>query len=224
MTAELSLWGLFWQASFLVQLVMLILLILSVASWTLIFQRNRLLNNAHKQANAFSKKFWSDPDLSALYSEVNNSHIKGQGLAYVFYQGLKEFIKLNQRKDLDGGVVLLGAQRAMRIAASKEYDRLQKNVGFLATIGSVSPYIGLFGTVWGIMHAFVTLGSVQQATLAMVAPPIAEALVATAMGLFAAIPAVIAYNRFSQRISELNTTYLRFGEELINILQRQVQP
>jgi len=223
-TAELSLWGLFWQASFLVQLVMLLLLILSVASWTLIFQRNKLLNNAQRQANAFAKKFWSDPDLSALYTEVNNSQIKGQGLAHVFHQGLKEFIKLNQRKDLDAGIVLQGTQRAMRIAASKENDRLQKNVSFLATIGSVSPYIGLFGTVWGIMHAFVTLGSVQQATLQMVAPPIAEALIATAMGLFAAIPAVIAYNRFSQRLSELNTTNLRFGEELLNILQRQVQP
>ncbi len=223
MTAELSLWSLFWQASFLVQLIMLILIGLSVASWTLIFQRHKLLKQAQHQVQTFSKKFWSDSDLNVLYQEVGSGQIKQQGLASVFYHGLKEFIKLNQRKELDSSIVLQGAQRAMRIAASKENDVLQKNVGILATIGSVSPYIGLFGTVWGIMHAFVTLGSVQQATLAMVAPPIAEALVATAMGLFAAIPAVIAYNRFSQRISELNTSYLRFSEELINILQRQVQ-
>lgn len=222
MTAELSLWSLFWQASFLVQMVMLILTFLSVASWTLIFQRNRLLNNAHQQAAKFSKKFWSDTDLNQLYQEVGNNSRSG-GLANVFYHGLKEFMRLNQRKDLDPNFILQGSQRAMRIAASKENDNLQKNVSILATIGSVSPYIGLFGTVWGIMHAFVTLGSVQQATLAMVAPPIAEALVATAMGLFAAIPAVIAYNRFSQKIDELNTSYLRFSEELINILQRQVQ-
>lgn len=222
MTAELSLWSLFWQASFLVQMVMLILTFLSIASWTLIFQRNRLLNDAHQQAAKFSKKFWSDTDLNQLYQEVGNNNRSG-GLANVFYHGLKEFMRLNQRKDLDPNFILQGSQRAMRIAASKENDNLQKNVSILATIGSVSPYIGLFGTVWGIMHAFVTLGSVQQATLAMVAPPIAEALVATAMGLFAAIPAVIAYNRFSQKIDELNTSYLRFSEELINILQRQVQ-
>lgn len=223
MTAELSLWGLFWQASFLVQLIMLLLLAVSVASWTLIFQRHALLNRAQEQAAAFTKKFWSDPDLNVLYHDVGNGQIKAQGLANVFYNGLKEFLRLNQRKEFDPNLILQGAQRAMRIAASKENDALQKNVGLLATVGSVSPYIGLFGTVWGIMHAFVTLGSVQQATLAMVAPPIAEALVATAMGLFAAIPAVIAYNRFSLRINELNTTYLRFSEELINILQRQVQ-
>lgn len=223
MTAELSLWSLFWQASFLVQLVMLLLILLSVVSWTLIFQRNSLLNKAQQQASQFSKKFWSDADLNQLYQEVGNSHEKNQGLSNVFYYGLKEFFRLTQRKDLDPNFILQGTQRAMRIAASKENDVLQKNVSVLATIGSVSPYIGLFGTVWGIMHAFVTLGSVQQATLAMVAPPIAEALVATAMGLFAAIPAVIAYNRFSQRIGELNTTYLRFSEEMINILQRQVQ-
>lgn len=223
MTAELSLWSLFWQASFLVQLVMLILILLSIASWTLIFQRNKLLNNAHRQVAHFSKKFWSDADLNQLYQEVGSTAHKAQGLSNVFYQGLKEFLRLNQRKDLDPSFILQGTQRAMRIAASKENDALQKNVSILATIGSVSPYIGLFGTVWGIMHAFVTLGSVQQATLAMVAPPIAEALVATAMGLFAAIPAVIAYNRFSQKIGELNTNYLRFSEELINILQRQVQ-
>jgi biopolymer transport protein TolQ len=222
-TAELSLWSLFWQASFLVQMVMLILIALSVVSWTLIFQRNKLLQQAHHQSATFTKKFWADADLNQLYQEVSSGQIKSQGLANVFYHGLKEFIRLNQRKELDPNFILQGAQRAMRIAASKENDALQKNVSILATIGSVSPYIGLFGTVWGIMHAFVTLGSVQQATLAMVAPPIAEALVATAMGLFAAIPAVIAYNRFSQRIGELNTAYLRFSEELINILQRQVQ-
>lgn len=222
MTAELSLWGLFWQASFLVQMVMLILVGLSVASWTLIFQRHKLLKNAHNQTVAFTKKFWASSDLNALYQEINNGQVKNEGLAHVFAQGLKEFVKLNQRKELDPNIIIDGSQRAMRIAASKESDDLQKNVGLLATVGSVSPYIGLFGTVWGIMHAFVTLGSVQQATLAMVAPPIAEALVATAMGLFAAIPAVIAYNRFSQRIGELNTAYLRFSEELLNILQRQV--
>lgn len=222
MTAELSLWSLFWQASFLVQLVMLILIMLSVLSWTLIFQRNKLIKQAYNQASVFTKKFWAHADLNLLYQEISN-HPSKPGLANVFYHGLKEFVRLNQRKELDPSFILQGTQRAMRIAASKENDSLQKNVSVLATIGSVSPYIGLFGTVWGIMHAFVTLGSVQQATLAMVAPPIAEALVATAMGLFAAIPAVIAYNRFSQKIGELNTTYLRFSEELINILQRQVQ-
>ncbi len=169
MTAELSLWSLFWQASFLVQMVMLILIILSVASWTLIFQRNSLLNRAQQQVTSFTKKFWSDTDLNVLYQEVGSGHGKPQGLANVFYHGLKEFIRLNQRKELDPNIILQGAQRAMRIVASKEYDELQKNVSVLATIGSVSPYIGLFGTVWGIMHAFVTLGSVQQATLAMVA-------------------------------------------------------
>lgn len=189
MQADISFFGLFWEASFIVKLVMLTLLGLSIASWALIFQRRSVLANAESESKSFEQSFWSGVDLGQLYNEIT-AKSSTQGLEALFKDGFKEFARL--KKNSVGGVQVYmeGTHRAMRVRLSKETESLESHLTFLATVGSISPYIGLFGTVWGIMNAFLALGEVQQATLNMVAPGIAEALIATAMGLFAAIPSV----------------------------------
>lgn len=220
MTSELSIFGLFLQASFLVQFVMFLLLATSVVSWAFIFQRAKVLNNAKDEMKKFEDKFWSGVDLNRLYQELS-ARQSLNGMASLFCAGFKEFVRLRKSTATSSDAVMDGTYRAMRVALSREVDSLESRLSFLATAGSISPYIGLFGTVWGIMTAFIALGEVQQATLAMVAPGIAEALIATAMGLFAAIPAVVAYNRFSYQVEKLENSYGNFMEEFSSILHRQ---
>ncbi|MBU2881650.1 protein TolQ [Psychrosphaera sp. B3R10] len=221
MQADISFWGLFWEASFIVKLVMLTLLGLSIASWALIFQRRKVLADAEINTKKFEDKFWSGVDLSRLYSEMT-ARQNVDGLEALFKDGFKEFARLKKNSVSSAQVYMDGTHRAMRVRLSREVEQLESHLSFLATVGSISPYIGLFGTVWGIMNAFLALGQVQQATLSMVAPGIAEALIATAMGLFAAIPSVLAYNSFARRVEILETSYVNFCEEFANILHRQV--
>ena len=221
MGAELSLLDLVLNASLVVQLVLLALVLASVLSWAAIFDRSRVLKRARQAADGFEQKFWSGGDLSALYRELGQDDKSLTGLAAIFRNGFKEYVRLRKTSPEDTMAVIMGAERSMRVALSREMDRLDNNLPFLATVGSVSPYVGLFGTVWGIMHAFHALGNVQQATLALVAPGISEALVATAIGLFAAIPAVVAYNRYSNQVERLNNRYEEFMEEFSTLLQRQ---
>ncbi|MCC7279546.1 MAG: protein TolQ [Chromatiaceae bacterium] len=221
MYAELSLLDLVLHASFVVQFVLLILVLASILSWTMIFDRARVLGKAARAAAEFERRFWSGGDLSALYRDLGQDDKSLTGLAAIFRSGFKEYVRLRKGEDSDPMAVIKGAERSMRVALSRELDRLETNLSFLATVGSTSPYIGLFGTVWGIMHSFHALGNVKQATLALVAPGISEALVATAIGLFAAIPAVIAYNRFADRVERLNNRYEEFMEEFSTLLQRQ---
>lgn len=219
MSSELSFLDLFLQASLLVQAVMLLLLLTSIISWAFIFQRSKALSSARQEMKKFEDRFWSGADLNRLYQEL--SARQGQnGMASLFCAGFKEFMRL-RKGSTPADAVMDGTYRAMRVSLSREVDELESHLPFLATAGSISPYIGLFGTVWGIMNAFIALGEVQQATLAMVAPGIAEALIATAMGLFAAIPAVIAYNRFSHQVEKLENSYGNFMEEFSSILHRQ---
>lgn len=186
----------------------------------MIFQRRKVLKNAVQQLKAFEDKFWSGADLSKLYSEISaKSNI--QGIESLFVSGFKEFARLRKSNINNPQIIVDGTHRAMRVALSREVDSLETHLPFMATVGSISPYIGLFGTVWGIMNSFIALGAVKQATLAMVAPGIAEALIATAMGLFAAIPAVMAFNRFSHKVEKLENSYGNFMEEFSSILQRQ---
>lgn len=221
MTTDLSILSLITNASVLVQLVMLLLLVTSLFSWNIIFQKRKVLAKARAAADEFEEKFWSGGDLSNLYNQVTSGHHGNEGLAVIFEAGFKEFARLRKEDGIDPMAVLEGAQRAMRVALSRETDKLEEHLPFLATVGSTSPYIGLFGTVWGIMNSFRALGNVKQATIAMVAPGIAEALVATAMGLFAAIPAVIGFNRFNTELERLINRYDAFLEEFSSILQRQ---
>jgi biopolymer transport protein TolQ len=219
--ADLSILSLIIDASVLVQLVMLLLLIASLFSWNVIFQKRRILIRARAEADEFEEKFWSGGDLSSLYNQVTSGRCGSGGMTVIFEAGFKEFARLRKQEGIDPMAVLEGSQRAMRVALSRETDRLEVHLPFLATVGSTSPYVGLFGTVWGIMNSFRALGNVKQATIAMVAPGIAEALVATAMGLFAAIPAVIGYNRFTTELDRLLNRYEAFSEEFASILQRQ---
>jgi biopolymer transport protein TolQ len=221
MGAELSLLDLVLNASLVVQLVLLVLVLASVLSWAAIFDRSRVLKRARQAADGFEQKFWSGGDLSALYRELGQDEKHLTGLAAIFRNGFKEYVRLRKTSPDDTMAVIMGAERSMRVALSREMDRLESNLPFLATVGSTSPYVGLFGTVWGIMHAFHALGNVQQATLALVAPGISEALVATAIGLFAAIPAVVAFNRYSSQVERLNNRYEEFMEEFSTLLQRQ---
>ncbi|EXJ16959.1 protein TolQ [Imhoffiella purpurea] len=221
MVSDLSLVTLILDASFVVQMVLVLLLAASLISWTMIFDRARVLSGARRSANAFEERFWSGGDLSALYKDLSQDETGNQGLAAIFRSGFKEYVRLRKIEGADMMAVLQGAERSMRVATSREMDRLENNLAFLATVGSTSPYVGLFGTVWGIMQAFHALGNVEQATLALVAPGISEALVATAIGLFAAIPAVIAYNRFSNQVERINNRYEEFIEEFSTLLQRQ---
>lgn len=219
--SDMSIAGLILEASVPVQLIMLLLLIISVMSWALIFQRSGVLNLAARKSKQFEDRFWSGIDLSKLSADLSQSTQKKQGLESLFLAGYKEFMRLRQQSGVSPEAVMDGTHRAMRVAHSREVEKLEQNLSFLATVGSVTPYIGLFGTVWGIMTSFIALGSVKQATLAMVAPGIAEALIATAMGLFAAIPAVIAYNRFTNRLQRIETQYENFLEEFSGILHRK---
>ena len=221
METDLSIASLILGASLLVKFVMLILLFASVASWTIIFMKRRLMRRAKREAKEFEDRFWSVDDLTTLYNSVSKQRKEPEGMAKIFEAGFKEFARLKKRGGIDPGSVLEGSQRAMRIALTREVESLEDRLPFLATVGSVSPYIGLFGTVWGIMNSFQALGNVSQATLAMVAPGISEALIATAMGLFAAIPAVIGYNRYTTDIDRLFSQYDIFLEEFSSILHRQ---
>ncbi|MEP4892027.1 MAG: protein TolQ [Aliiglaciecola sp.] len=220
MSSNLSFFDLFLQASLLVQLVMLLLLATSVVSWAFIFQRIKVLKQAKTETKKFEDKFWSGVDLNKLYQELS-ARQSVQGMGSLFCAGFKEFVRLRKASGSSTEATMEGTYRAMRVSLSREVDHLEANLSFLATAGSISPYIGLFGTVWGIMNSFIALGEVQQATLAMVAPGIAEALIATAMGLFAAIPSVIAYNRFSNQVEKLENSYGNFMEEFSSILHRQ---
>jgi len=219
--SEVSVWYLIANAGVLVQLVMLLLVLASVVSWALIFQRFQVFRKARQAQLAFEERFWSGMDLGQLYREVNSDPTPFSGMESLFRSGFKEFSRLRQQSR-DADAVMEGTQRAMRVAFSREQERLEASLPFLATVGSTSPYIGLFGTVWGIMNSFRGLAQVQQATLATVAPGISEALIATAMGLFAAIPAVIAYNRFSAMSDALLKNYETFADEFSSILHRRV--
>lgn len=225
MGESLNVWGLIVTATLPVQLVMLILMTASITSWVMIFQRWMVLNSADKGMASFEKRFWSGMDLSQLFREGSSQQKENQpigGMESIFRAGFKEFMRLRQQGNIDTDAVMSGAQRAMRVAYSREEEKLEKNLTFLATVGSVTPYIGLFGTVIGIMNSFISLASQNQASLQVVAPGIAEALIATAMGLFAAIPAVVAYNRYSSRVESISSNYLTFTEEFSSILHRQL--
>ncbi len=222
MNNELSFLQLVLDASPLVQVVMASLLLASLFSWTAIFERHHILNKAVREADAFEERFWSGVNLGDLYRGLDRKHEDLQGMAAVFHAGFREFVRLRDTAGMEPMAVIEGTRRAMRVAMSREMDSLEQYLSFLATVGSTSPYVGLFGTVWGIINAFHALGNVRQATLNLVAPGIAEALIATAMGLFAAIPAVVAYNRFADQVQRLEARYEDFAEEFANILQRQV--
>ena len=221
MSADMSFFHLIAGASLVVKLVMLLLLVVSVVSWTMIFRRRSVLQEARAAADDFEDRFWSGADLSKLYREVSARPDESIGMAGIFQAGFSEYGRLRKQPGTDSRSVVEGAQRVMRVVLSRETDDLETHLSFLATVGSTSPYVGLFGTVWGIMNSFRGLGNAQQATLSMVAPGIAEALIATAMGLFAAIPAVIAYNRYSNDVERLINRYDNFLEEFSTILTRQ---
>jgi biopolymer transport protein TolQ len=221
MNTDLSIFHLIKDASFVVQFVMLILVAASVASWTFIFSKRKELNRAIEITDEFEQEFWSGVALAELYRKLAAKDFEPEGIEKIFLAGYKEFSRMRQTGNVEPMVQVESAQRAMRIELSRELDRLDQHLPFLATVGSISPYIGLFGTVWGIMNSFMSLSTVKQATLAQVAPGIAEALIATAIGLFAAIPAVIAYNRFSSRLDSLTGRYELFVEEFVVLLQRQ---
>lgn len=220
---DLSFLALITNAHLIVQLIMALLLIVSLTSWTYIFRKMFAIRAARRQTEQFERSFWAGGNLNTLHQSASSQRDQNGALARIFESGMGEFIKGKQasRDALDMGAVLDGARRAMRAAFQRELDALDVHLNFLASVGSVSPYIGLLGTVWGIMNAFRGLANVQQATLAAVAPGIAEALIATAIGLFAAIPAVVAYNRFSHDIDRLAIRFESFVEEFSNILQRQ---
>ena len=221
MSADLSVTHLILDASFVVQLVMLLLLVVSLLSWTIIFVKWSVIKKARGEADRFERRFWSGADLGELYKRVSNRRGSLTGMESIFEAGFREFAHLRKSAGVDAMAMVHGTQRAMRVAMNREIDKLELHLSFLATVGSTSPYVGLFGTVWGIMNSFMALGAVKQATIASVAPGIAEALIATAMGLFAAIPAVIAYNRYSNDVERLINHYDIFAEEFSTILQRQ---
>ncbi len=219
---HMSMWSLISNASVVVQLVMLVLVAASITSWIMIFQRATMQRAAKKSLDTFEERFWSGIDLSKLYRQAGSNPDPDSGVEQIFRAGFKEFSRLRQQAGVDPDAVMDGVARAMRVAIAREEEKLEQNLPFLATVGSTSPYVGLFGTVWGIMNSFRGLAQVQQATLATVAPGIAEALIATAIGLFAAIPAVVAYNRFSSRGEMLIARYYTFADEFQAILHRKV--
>ncbi len=220
MTTDMSFVHLITQASVVVQLVMLLLLLASVMSWFIIFQKGRLIRGAQKEAKQFEDRFWSGKDVTQLYKQIC-ANKKNSGMAAIFEIGYREFMRQKGRSGGNPEVELEACQRRMRVVLSRELDELESQLPFLATVASTSPYVGLFGTVWGIMNSFRAIGSTSNATIAMVAPGIAEALIATAMGLFAAIPAVIAYNRYVNQVDRLNSQYENFLEEFYSLLHRQ---
>ncbi|MEE4379159.1 MAG: protein TolQ [Candidatus Competibacteraceae bacterium] len=222
MTAESSsFWGLIAEASIIVQFVMLLLVFMSVTSWWVIFKKFLVLSRARTAADEFEDTFWSGIDLTSLYNRIERRKEDVYGMEAVFIGGFREFLRLRSQPNADPESLVSGTQRAMRAALSREIDELETHLPILATTGSVSPYIGLFGTVWGIMNALSALGNAQQATINLVAPGIAEAMITTAMGLFAAIPAVMTYNRYAYHVDRLENRYDTFTEEFANILQRQ---
>ena len=201
---------------------MLLLMVVSITSWAAIFRKYFALNRVKSSNEAFEREFWSGASLNDLFADASKHAGNGGPMERIFASGMREFQKLRERRITDVGTLMDGARRAMRASFQRELDVVETNLSFLASVGSVSPYVGLFGTVWGIMHAFVGLAALTQVTLATVAPGIAEALVATAIGLFAAIPAVVAYNRFARDIDRIATQQETFIEEFSNILQRNV--
>jgi biopolymer transport protein TolQ len=221
MNQDLSIISLVLQATLVVKLVMAGLLLTSLASWAVIFGKLVGLSKIKSGNDAFEREFWAGKNLNDLFADAQRSE-KNSPMERIFASGMREFLKLRERRVTDPASLLDGARRAMRASQQRELDTIEANLSFLASVGSVSPYVGLFGTVWGIMHAFVGLSNLQQVTLATVAPGIAEALVATAIGLFAAIPAVIAYNRFARDIDRIAMKFDSFMEEFSNILQRSV--
>ena len=223
MNNDMSILSLVANASLLVQAVMAGLLTISIASWTVIFRKYFQIRAARAATDRFEAEFWRGGDLNALYAKAAEQAGDHGPLARIFEAGMREYLKNRQQKPIDTGAMLEGSRRAMRAAYQREMDALESHLAFLASVGSVSPYIGLFGTVWGIMNSFRGLANVKQATLAAVAPGIAEALVATAIGLFAAIPAVVAYNRFAYDIERMSNRFDTFVEEFSNILQRQAR-
>ncbi|MGH8184694.1 MAG: protein TolQ [Rhodanobacteraceae bacterium] len=227
MNGSINILDLVIHASLPVKLVLLILVIFSFTSWVIIFRKKAMLDATTRDADAFEERFWSGVDLAALFREVSNRAGEAGGLAAVFESGFREFVRQRQRGGERGGedrrAVLELSERAMRVAGTREVEKLERNLEYLANVGSISTYVGLFGTVWGIMIAFQGLGSLKQATIATVAPGISEALVATAMGLFAAIPAVWAYNRYSTRLDRITLRYETFQEEFSSVLHRQMQ-
>jgi biopolymer transport protein TolQ len=222
---EISMLQLILDASPAVKFVLLILFIASIVSWVMIVQRWLVLSSATEGVRSFEQRFWSGMDLTQLYkegSQMQKEEIQVVGLENLFRAGFKEFMRLRQQGSVDKEAIMEGAQRAMRVAYSREEEKLEKHLAFLATVGSVTPYIGLFGTVIGIMNSFLGLATQGQATLQVVAPGIAEALFATAMGLFAAIPAVVAYNRYSSTVNSITSSYITFSDEFSSILHRQI--
>jgi biopolymer transport protein TolQ len=226
MTPELSIVQLMLNASWVVQAVVLLLVLMSLLSWAAIFRKLGTLKRVKGKNDEFEREFWSGTNLNELYAAATQNARQGGPMERIFASGMREYHKLRERRISDSGALLDGARRAMRASFQRELDVLEANLSFLGTVGSVAPYVGLFGTVWGIMHAFTGLASLAQVTLATVAPGIAEALVATAIGLFAAIPAVVAYNRFAHDIDRVANGLETFMEEFSNILQRNlgVQP
>ena len=223
MTTDMSFLSLVMGASVIVQIVLFLLLAASFMSWSIIFTKRRLIRRTKAASDDFEASFWSGGDLNTLYRSASREQGGSSGMASIFESGFREFNRVSQQGDVSPEKVVDECRRAMRVAQMREVDRLEQSLATLATIGSTSPYVGLFGTVWGIMNSFRALGNVQAATLAMVAPGIAEALVATAMGLFAAIPAVIAYNRYADKVARLEIRYDGFMEEFSSILQRHAR-
>ena len=220
MSGEFSVIDLIWNASWVVKLVLLLLLLASVASWAVIIEKRKLLMQAVSDADDFEANFWSGIDLTKFYREIADSSKTAFGMAGIFKAGYSEFGRLRKESGMSSGALVQGAHRAMNVSQMREVDRLEQNLAFLATVASTSPYVGLFGTVWGIMAAFYSLQGAQSVTIALVAGPISEALIATAMGLFAAIPAQIAYNRYADQVDRLEVRYDTFMEELASILER----
>ncbi len=223
MTTDMSFLSLVMGASVIVQIVLFLLLAASFMSWSIIFTKRRLIRRTKAASDDFEASFWSGGDLNTLYRSASHEQGGSRGMASIFESGFREFNRVSQQGDVSPEKVVDECRRAMRVAQMREVDRLEQSLATLATIGSTSPYVGLFGTVWGIMNSFRALGNVQAATLAMVAPGIAEALVATAMGLFAAIPAVIAYNRYADKVVRLEIRYDGFMEEFSSVLQRHAR-
>jgi len=217
---NLSIVDLVREASIVVQIVLALLVLASIASWAVILRKHTELSGSRSDTERFEEGFWSGGDLTAMFRSIEQSRKRTRGMESIFESGFREFARLRQQPGMTAAQLLDGSRRSMRVALLKETDRLEKSLATLATTGSISPYVGLFGTVWGIMAAFQGLGNVQQATIAMVAPHISEALIATAMGLFAAIPATIAYNRYAEQVNRLELRFDTFVEELSTILQR----
>jgi biopolymer transport protein TolQ len=222
MNQDLDILQLVMHASLVVQLVMFLLMLVSIASWSAIFRKIFALQRVKSLNEVFEREFWSGSSLNELYTTAASKGVNSGPMERIFASGMREFQKLRERRVSDVATLMDGARRAMRASFQREMDEVESNLSFLASVGSVSPYVGLFGTVWGIMHAFTGLAALQQVTLASVAPGIAEALVATAIGLFAAIPAVIAYNRFARDLDRIAISHETFIEEFSNILQRNV--